>query len=357
MSKIKKNPILADLHTHLNEKKIKPKEYWKFVLQKKLSVVAITEHSNYTPADAYFKLKATQPKGVLLIPGLEAKTSAGDLLIYGTDESIYEIKELQKMNINIEKALKIANKNNLLISFAHPFGYKLDSVCEVIGEKKTRALIKKYKTGTEYYNGMLGSANQLLFGRGIAKKFYGVLEFVEKNKTTNTLHINRTAAPQKAKLEKLAIETLNRVKKGMLFSSKANFVTVGSDAHYPNAIGSAIIELRKKPKNEKDFLNLIRANKTLWKGPNIYSKTPVDIIGKKEMMEGLTYLAKKNVLRKRKIPLASKISRKIRLGKRIKTIKRITKKANLSKIRKKMPKLKIKTRFGILKQKLRNLRT
>ena len=203
---------------------------------------------------------------------------------------------------------------------------------------------------------MLGSANQLLFGRGLAKRFYGVLEFVEKNKATNTLHINKTATPQKAKLEQLAIDTLNRVKKGILFSSNASFVTVGSDAHYPGAIGSAIIELKKKPKNEKDFLNMIKTNKTLWKGPNIYSKSPVDIIGKKEMMEGLTYLAKKNVLKKRKIPIASKISRKIRLGKRIKTIKRITKKANLKKIRRKMPKLKIKDKFNVLKKKLRILR-
>ena len=357
MQKSKKNPVLADMHTHLNEKKIKAKEYWKNVLQKKLTVIAITEHSNYKPGEAYTKLKATQPKGVILIPGLEAKTSAGDLLLFGENETLYSIKELQKMNVNIEKALKIATENNLLISFAHPFGYKSDSVCEVIGEKKTKQLLKKYKIGTEYYNGMLASANQLLFGRGIAKRFYGVLEFVERNRATNTLHLNKTTNNQKAKLEKLAIETLNRVKKGMLFSTNASFVTVGSDAHYPGAIGSSIIELKKKPKNEKEFLQMIRTKQTLWKGPNIYSKTPVDIIGKKEMVEGLTYLAKKNVLKKRKIPIASKISRKISLGKRIKTIKRITKKANLSKIRKKMPKFKIKNKLGILKQKLRNLRT
>ncbi|MFA6064577.1 MAG: PHP-associated domain-containing protein [archaeon] len=357
MPKSKKNPILADMHTHLNEKKVKARDYWKFVLQKKLTVIAITEHSNYKPDEAYAKLKATQPKGILLIPGLEAKTSAGDLLLYGEDDSIYKIKELQKMNVKIETALKIATKNNLLVSFAHPFGYKSDSVCEVLGEKKTLKLLKKYKIGTEYYNGMLGSANQLLFGRGIAKRFYGVLDFVEKNKAANSLHMNRTTASQKEKLEKLAIETLNRVKKGMLFSLHASFRTVGSDAHYPTAIGSAIIELKKKPKSEKEFIEMIRTNKTLWKGPNIYSKTPVDIIGKKEMVEGLTYLAKKNVLKKRKIPIASKISQKISLGKRIKTIKRITKKANIGKISKKMPKFKIKKRFGILKQKLRNLRT
>jgi predicted metal-dependent phosphoesterase TrpH len=101
MVQIKKTPILADLHTHLNEKKTKAKDYWKFVKQKKLKVIAITEHSNYKPREAYLKLKAIQPKGIILIPGMEAKTSAGDLLLYGTDESIYDIKELQKMNVKI----------------------------------------------------------------------------------------------------------------------------------------------------------------------------------------------------------------------------------------------------------------
>ncbi|MCX6804363.1 MAG: hypothetical protein NTY48_07415, partial [Candidatus Diapherotrites archaeon] len=96
-----KTPILADLHTHLNEKKIEPKEWWDAVKKRKLSVVAITEHSYYEPREAYLKLKATQPKGILLIPGVEAKTSAGDLLCYGENESIYDIEEILKKGINI----------------------------------------------------------------------------------------------------------------------------------------------------------------------------------------------------------------------------------------------------------------
>jgi len=343
--KNKANPFIVDMHTHLNEKKVKPEQWWGEAKKKKLCAIAITEHSNYRPKEAYLKLKAIQPKGILLIPGMEAKTTAGDLLLYGTNETIYDIKGLQKNNVNIEKALKIANQNGLLASFAHPFGYKLDSVCEVIGEKKAKKLVKKYGAGIEYYNGMLGSANELIFGRKWVKKFYGILNFVEKNKTTSTLRINKTTNPTKRKMEALAEETLNRVRKGMLFEKNASFITTGSDAHYPKSIGSSVIELKKKPKNEKELVEMVKKRKILWAGPNIYSKNPVDIIGKKEMAEGLTYLTKKKVLKKRKIGFAGKISKKIRLSKRIKTIKRISKKAGFGKIKGKISKFELRTRI------------
>lgn len=344
-----KEHILADLHTHLNEKKIKPENWWKAAKEKKLSVIAITEHSNYKPKEAYLKLRAIKPKEIILIAGMEAKTSAGDLLIFAENEKLYEVMELQKKEVNIEKALKIVKENNFVASFPHPYGYKYDSACEVIGEEKTKDLMKKFNLGIEYYNGMLGSANELLFGRKFTGGLFKALNFVEKNKATNVLKINKTTNFPRKKLESLAKSTLEKVRQGMLLGEKAKFVTVGSDAHYPTAIGTAIIELKRKPKNEKDFLNMIQNKETLWKGPNIYSDTPVDIIGKKEMFEGLTYLAKKTVFKKRNFP--KKIGKKW-ISKRIKTIKRITKKQNIAKIGQKIKKIRIKKKILNLKNKL-----
>lgn len=351
MSSTKKTPILADLHTHLNEKRIKPQNWWRAVEDKNLSIVAITEHSNYKPKEAYLKLKYTQPEGIILIPGMEARTTAGDLLIYGTDETLYDISDLLKKDIPIKKALAIVKENNLVASFAHPHGYKMDSTCEVIGEKETIRLIKKYKVGTEYYNGMLASANELLFGRNWVKNFYKVLSFVDANRATHALKINKTTSSTKKKMEMLAAETIERVRKGMLLGEKASFVTVGSDAHYPHSIGSSIIELKRKPKNEKEFLLMIQKKETLWKGPNIYSTLPVDIIGRKEMIEGLTYLTKKKILSQKKNPFVGKIRKKIRLSKRIKTIKRLSNKANLTKIRTKLPKIKLKKKIKAFRKK------
>jgi hypothetical protein len=344
-----KNRILADLHTHLNEKKIKPLNWWNAVKDKKLSIVAITEHSNYKPKEAYLKLKETQPEGIMLIAGMEARTSAGDLLIFCENERIYDILELQEKEVNIEKALLIAKENNLLLSFPHPFGYKSDSACEVIGEEKTKQLMKKFNVGVEYYNGMLASANELLFGRKFSKGIYKALDFVGKNKATKALFIDKTTNYPRKKIEALMQSTLEKVRKGMMLGEEAQFVTVGSDAHYPNAIGTAIIEMKRKPKNEKDFLEMLKNKETLWKGPNIYSKNPVDIIGKKEMIEGLTYLARKNVFKKR--DLGKKINKKW-LSKRIKTIKRITRKQNIAKIGQKIKKIRIKKKILNLKNKL-----
>ena len=161
----------------------------------------------------------------MLIAGMEARTSAGDLLIFCEDEKIYDVIELQEKGIDIEKALTIIKENNFVASFPHPYGYKYDSVCEIIGEEKTKQLMKKFGVGVEYYNGMLGSANELLFGRKFTNKIYTALNFVE-NKVTTTLKINKTTNYPR-KLEALAISTLDKVRKGMILGEKANFRTVG----------------------------------------------------------------------------------------------------------------------------------
>ena len=62
-------------------------------------------------------------------------------------------------------------------------------------------------------------------------------------------------------------------------------------------------------------------------GPNIYSHEPVDRVGRKEIWEGLVYLTKKKIFKRRKILIVKKIRHKIALSKRIKTIKRLSKKA------------------------------
>jgi len=334
--------ILADLHTHLNEKKIGPREWWAGAKKRKLRIVAITEHPQYDPLDAYLQLKATKPKGVLLIPGIEVRTNAGDLLVYGENENIYGVREFLKKDIAVEKALARVKELKLTASFAHPYGYKHDSVCEVIGEKKAKALIKKYKLGTEYYNGMLGSASYLVFGGKAVRRVYSLVAFVERNKLSKVLHISKGGAKAKTRMEKMAQNAVGRIQKPILFSKNAYFITAGSDAHYPKAIGSGVIELKKMPKNEREFLSMLKNKETLWAGPNIYSKNPVDKIGRKEILGGIGYLTKKSIARKRKNGLNTKIRRKIGLGKRIKTIKRITKRVKLRKIRTKLPKLRKK---------------
>jgi len=296
--------ILVDLHTHLNEKHVDPKKWWEAAINKKLSVIAITEHVEYNPQTAYEKLFQTKPENIILIPGMECKTSAGHLLVFGRDKSVYEIKDLQKVNIPIEKALTIVNENNLIASFAHPYGYKGDSTTNQLGEKETKRLMKKYKIGCEYYNGMLGSANGFIFGTEWVKKLYNFFDFISKSKKAKKIGLHNKSANIKSKLEIISLETFQRVRKGMLLGQDTEYITVGSDAHYPRVIGTAVLELKKMPKDENDFLKMLRKKEILWAGPNIYSDVPVDKLKKKELLEGLKYVTKNKIkkrLKKRKV--------------------------------------------------------
>ena len=322
-----KKHILADLHTHLNEKKVDPEKWWEAVTKKKLSVIAITEHVEYDPKSAYEKLVEIKPKNILLIPGMECKTSAGHLLVFGKDKSIYDIPNLQKININIEKALQIVNENNLIASFAHPYGYKGDSTTNQLGEKESKRIMKKYKVGSEYYNGMLGSANGFIFGTQWVKKLYNFFDFVSKSKKAKTLGVQNKSAKIKSKLEVVSLETFERVRKGILFGQEARYITVGSDAHYPRVIGTAVLELKKMPKTNTALLKMIQNREVLWAGPNVYSSQPVDKLKKKELLEGLKYVTK-NKIKKR-------MKKKKNAKKRAKSIKqKIKNKKRLDRVRK-----------------------
>ncbi|MDD3160167.1 MAG: PHP-associated domain-containing protein [Candidatus ainarchaeum sp.] len=298
-------PILAEMHTHLIEKKVKPKDYWKAVLEKKLKIIAITEHVEYNPKKAYLDLKKIKPKNIILIPGMEAKTSAGHLIIFGKDESIYNVPDIQTINIPIEKALQRIKEYNLTASFAHPYGYKTDSTCSIIGEKKTKELLEKYEIGTEYYNGMLGSATSLIFKNKILKNTYNISDYLAKHKKLKFL--NKAKIIEK-KLYEISQETFMRVKNGITFSENAKYITAGSDAHYPRNIGMGVVELKKMPKNESDFLKMIEKREIKWAGPNKYLKNPISDVKKIEMLMGLKYLTKKKILKdKIKKPKKKKI--------------------------------------------------
>ena len=102
-----------DLHTHLLEKKIKPKEYWQNVLAKKIDVVGITEHAEFRPQKAFEMLLETKPKNVLLIPGIELNSSIGHTLVYG--KNVFDFPEFLEKGIEIKKVIETAKKNGLLV--------------------------------------------------------------------------------------------------------------------------------------------------------------------------------------------------------------------------------------------------
>ncbi|MBI2598101.1 MAG: PHP domain-containing protein, partial [Candidatus Diapherotrites archaeon] len=99
-----------DLHTHLHEKGVKPKDYWKRVKEMGLDAVAITEHPQFEPRDAFEKLLELKPKDVLLIPGSELNSEFGHLLCYGKKKDFYDQSELFKKGVAVETVLDIAKR-------------------------------------------------------------------------------------------------------------------------------------------------------------------------------------------------------------------------------------------------------
>jgi hypothetical protein len=294
---LKKTHPVADLHTHLIEKKLSERKWWRAVKSKSLCAVAITEHSEYNPKKAFERLSKRRPantKKIILIPGAEVTTKQGHLLVYGADESIYDFKEITTPGSQLEDVLKVVKKNNFVASFSHPFGYESDSVCTIIGEKETLRLAKKYNVGCERYNGMLGSATSLAFNAKWIGTARGVMEWLAESHAFKKNLLGKKIGNLTEKYNTLALGILDKVKNGMEFSEKLNFYTAGSDAHYPHTIGRAVIEFNKTPKNAKEALEMIRRKKIKWAGPNIYLKKPVEHPTKKQIFEGLKYLTKKN---------------------------------------------------------------
>src|SRR3989344_5171258 len=97
-----------DLHNHLNEKKLDVREFWKKVVERKIDVIASTEHSNHNPREAFLKLLKTKPKNKILVPGIELDTIIGHVLVYGSDERVFDFKEFYGEKVDFKKVLVIA---------------------------------------------------------------------------------------------------------------------------------------------------------------------------------------------------------------------------------------------------------
>ena len=300
--------ITADLHTHLLEKKTKPAKYWEFAQKAGLDAIAITEHIEYNPKKAYFDALAKKPEGILLIPGMELFTSHGHVIALGASPEIFEIPELQKKGIKLEKANKIANENNVLLSFAHPWGFEYDSVVYLQGLSQLRHYAIHGSMGAEAYNGMIGELAESLVKSNWVKKPLGFFAYLEKNKLLKTAGFSKIMAPLNKKLNKQALDIVQRNINAMSFGEEAKFITAGSDAHSAQRIGCGIIKVKVNAEriDEKAFLEALKDKKNvLWAGPpafeiekGVFAKRKQGV-KRMEVLAGLKYAAKKVILRKR----------------------------------------------------------
>jgi len=300
--------LTIDFHTHLLEKDIRPRQYWKAVNAKRLDAVAISEHVSEKPGKAYSLLLEGKPAKRLLLPGMELNTSIGHVLALSKNDEIYSIKSLFRKGIPIKKAIGIAESEGLLLSIAHPWGFSYDSAAYVIGERRLNALVEKESIGVEAFNGMFGNVGEFFYASSWVRKPMNFFDFLEKSRLGRKTRLSKLGKKGKEKLDKKGKEIIERCIKPFELAEKASFVTAGSDAHSAQRIGTGIVKLSVKGKaSPKTILGALgdKAN-VKWIGP--YAReTPkgyeVDrtYIQKKEVLSGIKYAAKSVLMKKVKV--------------------------------------------------------
>ncbi len=313
--------LSADLHTHAIEKDTKASAYWKRVLEIGLDAVAITEHAEHNPKEAYGRIAAEKPEGVLLIPGIELKTSIGHVIAYCESARIYEIAELLEIDLPIERAIEIARENGLLLSIAHPWGFSHDSAAYLIGRKKLEQIVERNYIGVETYDGMIGSLYRYVMDSGWIKRPLKFFSFLERNRVARRIAIGKLGAAMRKKIDAKSSELVNRCVAPIELGEKARFITAGSDAQSAERIGCGVIRIRADGIGEitnGSFLKLLQdKGNVVWAGPlmkelkdNIYEPA-VEPLHRKEILQGLKYATKSVVGRRR---IKEKLSG--RIGKR-----------------------------------------
>lgn len=268
--------ILAEMHTHLFERNVKPERYWHFVKKAGLHVVCITEHAEYNPKRSFDLIKAKQPSDLILVPGIELNTSIGHVLLYGPDERIYAEPKLLMEKVDMDYCVEYARKNDCLLVLAHPFGFNHDSAYYFVGMEGLRHYCKRNGVGIEAYNGLVGKVSELALESNWVKtplKFFG---WLEKNKVTRLAQLSRIGAVMKKRMDVKMQDLIERSTKSMEFAEECPIITAGSDAHQPDKIGTVVMKLKADAKDVQtpgDFIALLRNKENvLWAGPAIEEK-------------------------------------------------------------------------------------
>lgn len=308
---MEKEKILSfDLHTHLLERKLKPVEWWKSALGSNLDAIAITEHSDKKPKEAFLKLNSIKPKQATLIPGMEITSAVGHILAYSKNPEIYEIEEFLEIGIPLKKLYSIAKKEKIALSFAHPWGFAYDSAGYLMGTNKLAWFVRNNDIGVEAYNGMIGQIMNFVQTSKWFHKTRNFFEKLEKNRVSKKIRLAKISGKIKNKIDSKSNEVITRCALGIELGEEASYITAGSDAHSTDRIGMGIIQFKEEKNfelNNESAIELLRQKeKTIWTGPQIIQLDNGQIIRKnqnikkKEVFLGLKYAAKV-MIKKRKM--------------------------------------------------------
>ncbi|MFH1255941.1 MAG: PHP-associated domain-containing protein [Candidatus Diapherotrites archaeon] len=319
--------LTLDMHTHLNEKKTKPKAFWERVQEIGLSGVAITEHANFNPGLAFEKLEAERPEGIFLIPGMEINCASGHMLAFSSTPELYEIEALRGKNVSLEKLLEERDRHGFLLAVAHPWGLSYDSIGYAFGADAIEELVQENGLGVETYNGMIGHLSNFIYDSNWVRKPVNFFDFLEKNRVARKTGLARLGRGMKSRIDKRCFDVIHRCAKAVELGSVASFVTAGSDAHSAERIGSGILKIKtgRAVDSVEALLEEIRKKEqVIWAGPlvreikkGVYEKID-DPLRRKEIIQGVGYAARKAIGRvSLKEKIVSRLHRKKKKSKQV----------------------------------------
>ena len=188
----------ADLHIHSSCSRDAfnpPKKIIAYAKKRGLDAIAITDHNTMDCVD--YIIEHGKKNGILVIPGIEIKTSQGELIAYYPESPIQKGLSLRETIIAIKEAKGI-------IAVPHPF------------DRLRRSAVK-------------------------TKNFEEIVHLVDVVEAWNA---RTTFIPDNVKAYNITL----KYNKGM---------SAGSDAHFPYEIGRSYV-LMKPFNNKRDFLDALK---------------------------------------------------------------------------------------------------
>jgi hypothetical protein len=299
--------ITYDLHSHLLERKVNGKDYWKQADSLGIDVMAITEHAHFAAQRAFETVARTKPPEKILVPGIELNTNIGHVLCYAANKQLYREKKLFENGLDIEEAAVIAMEKGFVLSVAHPWGFQHDSAAFLIGPKKLLKIVKRNGIGIEAYNGMVGHLSDIVLESGWVKRPVNFLDFLQKNRVARKIGLSYVGRTLQRKVENSMWNSLLRIQAGVELGEKAGFITAGSDAHIAERIGEGMLKFEsKRPSTTQEAFDLItKREKLVWCGtgveeesPGVYRKIPRQKIKYWEAWDGIKYATKRTLSEK-----------------------------------------------------------
>jgi len=126
--------LLADLHVHssYSDGRAGPREILRYALDKGLNVIAITDHDTFKGGLEGYRVSRelirAGAESILVIPGIELRSTGGDILVYCEGE----VDLPREIPLLIDKA----HEENCVVVPAHPFDTMRHGVGDAIYEYK-----------------------------------------------------------------------------------------------------------------------------------------------------------------------------------------------------------------------------